>query len=57
MMDWRKPAKLWHHQNMPDPTAKRKKKRRVRNPSKLVIVSRAIVPRKPGKQRPARKSK
>lgn len=39
------------------PQAKPKQKRRVRNPSKLVIKARAAVLRKPSKQRPARKSK
>jgi hypothetical protein len=42
---------------MTKPQAKRTQKRRVRNPSKLVIESRAVVPRKPSKQKPARKSK
>ncbi len=35
-------------------TAKPKTKRK-RSPSKLVIESRAVVPRKPSKQKPARK--
>jgi len=39
------------------PKAKRKQKRRARNPSDLVIKARAAVPRKPSKQKPARKSK
>ena len=39
------------------PTVQRKQKRRVRNPSKLVIVSSDVVPRKPSKQKPAGKSK
>jgi hypothetical protein len=36
---------------------KPKQKRRVRNPSKLVMVSRAVIARKPNKQKPVRKSK
>jgi hypothetical protein len=36
---------------------KREQKRRARNPSKLNIKSRAVVPRKPSKHRPIRKSK
>ena len=39
------------------PTAKRKQKQRVRNPSNLVIQARAAVPRKPGVQKPSKKSK
>jgi hypothetical protein len=38
-------------------TTKPKKTKRERNPSKLVIVSRDVVPRKPSKQKPAKKSK
>jgi len=33
------------------------KTKRERNPSKLVIVSRDVVPRRPSKQKPAKKSK
>jgi hypothetical protein len=39
------------------PAPKPKQKRRVRNPSKLVIKSRAMVPRKSSKLKPAQKSK
>ncbi|RPH77647.1 MAG: hypothetical protein EHM80_12110 [Nitrospiraceae bacterium] len=39
------------------PKPKREHKRRARNPSKLVIESRAVVPRKSTKQKPAMKSK
>jgi hypothetical protein len=42
---------------MTKPKAKPKPKRRVRNPTDLVIRARAAVPRKPSKQKPARKSK
>ena len=42
---------------MTKPKAKRTQKRRVRNPSNLVIKARAAVPRKPSKQMPAGKSK
>jgi hypothetical protein len=38
-------------------TTKPKKTKRERNPSKLVIVSHDVAPRKSGKQKPAKKSK
>jgi hypothetical protein len=53
----RTPKKKVHDGGMKKPKAKRKQKRRVRNPSDLVIKARAAVPRKPNKQKPARKSK
>lgn len=43
-------------QSTTKPPAKPNQKKRVRDPSKLVIESRAVVPRKPSKQRSARKS-
>jgi hypothetical protein len=53
----RTPKKKVHDGVMKKPKAKRKQKRRVRNPSDLVIKARAAVPRKPSKQKSARKSK
>jgi hypothetical protein len=53
----RTPKKKVPDGGMTKPQAKRKQKRRVRKPTKLVIESRAVVSRKPNKQTLARKSK
>ena len=51
------PKKKVRDESIMKPPAKPKQKRRVRNPFKLVMVSRAVVTRKPNKQKPVRKSK
>lgn len=52
----RTPKKKVHDGGMTKPQAKRKQKRPARNPADLVIRARAVVPRKPSKHKPARKS-
>ena len=51
------PKKKVHEEGMAKPIAKRKQKEPARNPADLVIKARAVVPRKPSKQKPARTTK
>jgi hypothetical protein len=52
----RTPKKNVHAGGITKPTAKRTQKRPARTPTNLVIRARAVVPRKPSKQKPAKKS-